>query len=190
MRFEALSVEGAFSIASDIATDDRGSFFRTFCAREFGAHGLPIRFVQHSLSRNVRAGTLRGLHYQKPPHAEAKVVRCLKGSAFDVVVDLRVGTAGYGTWCGVELSAESRTAVFVPRGCAHGFQTLVDETEILYLIDTEYVAESAAGLRWNDAQLSIPWPIASPIISIRDSAFPDLDIDRRLQDTVGSTSVI
>ena len=190
MRFEALSIEGSFLIDSDQAIDDRGSFLRTFCAREFGERDLPTNFVQHSVSHNTRAGTLRGLHFQTPPHAEAKLVRCLRGRMFDIIVDLRAGTAGFGTWCCVELSATSPTAVFVPRGCAHGFQTLADDTDLLYLIDTDYSPESAAGLRWNDPHLGIPWPIEIPVISPRDAALPDLETYCRDHGLAGSTSVI
>ncbi|MEI9983438.1 MAG: dTDP-4-dehydrorhamnose 3,5-epimerase [Aliidongia sp.] len=173
MKFTALALPGVFEIDIEPAADARGLFARVFCAEEFAAHGLPGDFVQHSISYNHRAGTLRGLHYQQAP-LEAKLVRCLAGAAFDVIVDLRRESPGYGQWCAVELSAGRRNAVFVPKGCAHGFQTLVDATELLYLIDTPYVAGAASGLRWDDPALAIPWPVADPILSERDRALPCL----------------
>lgn len=173
MKFTALALPGVYEIDIAPAGDERGFFARTFCAEEFAAAGLPGDFVQHSISYNRRAGTLRGLHYQRAP-LEAKLVRCLGGAAFDVIVDLRRGTPGYGRWCAVELTAGRRNAVFVPKGCAHGFQTLADETELLYLIDTPFVAGAASGIRWNDPVLAIPWPITDPILSERDRALPGL----------------
>ncbi len=173
MRFKALPLPGAMEVETDADEDARGSFARLFCADEFRAHGLPCDFVQHSSSFNHRAGTLRGLHYQSG-REEAKLVRCLSGRAFDVIVDLRVGQATYAKWCAVELSAERRNAVFVPKGCAHGFQCLADATELLYLIDTPYDAAAAAGIRWDDPSLAIAWPLADPILSARDRALPYL----------------
>jgi dTDP-4-dehydrorhamnose 3,5-epimerase len=171
MRFTALALPGVAEIEIVPATDERGLFARLFDAESFAAHGLATDFVQHSLSYNRRAGTLRGLHYQRDP-LEAKVVRCIRGRAFDVIVDVRRESPGWGRWCAVELSAERRNAVFVPKGCAHGFQTLVDETELLYLIDTPYRAEAAAGIRWDDPRLAIPWPMPDPILSERDRSLP------------------
>ena len=172
MRFKALPVTGAMEIEAEPEEDARGSFARAFCADEFSAQGLPDHFVQHSLSFNRHAGTLRGLHYQLQ-RLEAKIVRCVRGEAFDVVVDLRAG-ADYGKWCAVTLSDRRRNAVFVPAGCAHGFQSLVDETELLYLIDTPYDASAAGGVRWDDPTLAIPWPLADPILSERDRTLPYL----------------
>jgi dTDP-4-dehydrorhamnose 3,5-epimerase len=171
MRFTALALPGVLLVEIEPAADARGLFARVFCAEEFAAHGLPADFVQHSISYNHRAGTLRGLHYQRV-RPEAKLVRCLAGAAYDVIVDLRPGLASYGKWCAVELSAARRDAVFVPRGCVHGFQTLTDATELLYLIDTPYDAAAAAGIRWDDPSLAIPWPVADPILSDRDRALP------------------
>jgi dTDP-4-dehydrorhamnose 3,5-epimerase len=173
MKFTALALPGAYEIDLDPAIDDRGFFARIFCAEAFAAAGLPGDFVQHSLSYSRRAGTLRGLHYQTAP-LEAKLVRCLGGAAYDVVVDLRRELPSYGRWCAVELNAGRRNAVFVPKGCAHGFQALADDTELLYLIDTPYVPGAAAGIRWDDPRLAIPWPIPDPILSERDRALPCL----------------
>lgn len=154
------------------AVDARGLFARTFCAQSFAAHGLASEFVQHSVSFNIQAGTLRGLHYQKTPHGEAKLVRCLRGRAFDVVVDLRAGTPAFGRWCSIELTAEARNAVFIPRGCAHGFQTLEAETELLYMMDAPYDPKGDAGIRWDDPRLAIAWPAAPAVISPRDQQLP------------------
>ena len=172
IRFKALPVTGAMEIEVEPEEDARGSFARAFCADEFSAQGLPDHFVQHSLSFNRRAGTLRGLHYQLR-RPETKIVRCVRGEAFDVIVDLRAG-AGYGRWCVVTLSDQRRNAVVVPAGCAHGFQSLTAGTELLYLIDTPYDASGAAGIRWDDPTLAIPWPLADPILSERDRALPYL----------------
>ena len=174
MRFTALALAGVVEVETAAIADERGSFARLFCAEEFAAQGLPTDFVQHSVSFNRHAGTLRGLHYQRTP-LEAKLVRCLSGAAYDVIVDLRRGSPSHGRWCAVELSAERRNAVLVPKGCAHGFQTLVDDTELLYLIDVPYVAEAAAGIRWDDPSLAIPWPLPAPILSERDRTLPWLD---------------
>jgi dTDP-4-dehydrorhamnose 3,5-epimerase len=171
MKFTPLSLPGVVRIEIEPAADERGLFARLFCAQEFAAQGLPTDFVQHSLSYNRRAGTLRGLHYQRAPQ-EAKLVRCLSGAAYDVVVDLRPSSPAYGQWCALELTARRRNAVLVPKGCAHGFQTLMDETELLYLIDTPYDPAAAAGIRWDDPALAIPWPVADPILSERDRGLP------------------
>jgi len=171
MKFEALALPGAMEIKIEPAEDGRGLFARLFCADEFAAHGLSANFVQHSISYNRLAGTLRGLHYQRGSE-EAKLVRCISGAAYDVIVDLRSGLPTYGNWCVVELRAEHRNAVFVPKGRAHGFQTLSDATELLYLIDTPYDMTAAAGIRWDDPTLAIPWPSPHPILSERDRLLP------------------
>src|SRR3569623_1171747 len=167
MKFKPLPLPGAMEIDIEPERDARGLFARMFCADEFAAHGLPSHFAQHSLSHNEYAGTLRGLHYQTG-EGEAKLVRCVAGRAFDVIVDLRRTLPTYGRWCAVELAADRRNAVFVPSGCAHGFQTLTERTELHYLIDVSYDARAAAGIRWNDPSLAIAWPLADPILSERD----------------------
>jgi dTDP-4-dehydrorhamnose 3,5-epimerase len=176
MRFEKLQIEGAFTLVPEPAVDERGDFARIFCAREFAGRGLIDSFVQFSVSRNVKRGTVRGLHYQAAPHWETKIVRCTRGALFDVIVDLRRGSATLGRWVSVELSASARNAVYVPAGCAHGFQTLAADCDVEYLITPEYVSAAARGIRWDDASLAIEWPIKEGVtISARDRRLPAFD---------------
>ena len=176
MRFEKLQIEGAFALVPEPAVDERGDFARIFCARAFADRGLVDSFVQLSVSRNVNRGTVRGLHFQAAPHLETKVVRCTRGAVCDVVVDLRRGSATVGRWVAIELSASARNAVYVPAGCAHGFQTLVADCEVEYLITPEYVPSAAQGIRWDDASLAIDWPIKEGVtISARDRQLPAFD---------------
>jgi dTDP-4-dehydrorhamnose 3,5-epimerase len=176
MRFEETRLRGAFIVDLEPHRDDRGFFARAFCEREFVAHGLPARFPQCNLSRNDRAGTLRGMHFQAAPHREAKLVRAVTGAIFDVVVDLRVGSETFLQWVGVELSAESGRALFVPEGFAHGFVTLVDRTDVFYQMSEFYRAEGARGLRWNDPRIGIAWPRPPSFMAERDAAYPDFDL--------------
>jgi dTDP-4-dehydrorhamnose 3,5-epimerase len=169
MIFRKLSIEGAFAIEIEPAEDERGFFARTFSAREFENLGLETHFVQRSISHNRRRGTLRGLHFQASPHSETKLVRCPKGGAFDVIVDLRPESPTFGQWASEELSDRNHRAVYIPRGCAHGFQALADGTELAYEITPEYQPQTARGIRWDDPSLAIPWPI-EPILSPRDLA--------------------
>jgi len=174
--FDELPVVGAYLIGLEPHADERGFFARAFCAREFAEHGLVERFVQANLSHNPHQGTLRGLHFQRSPHAEAKLVRCTRGVLFDIVVDLRAGSPTYAHWAGAELSADNRRALYVPEGCAHGFQTLSDDTEAFYLVSAFYTPDVEAGLRWDDPRLAIDWPIRPPrLISPKDAAWPTLD---------------
>jgi dTDP-4-dehydrorhamnose 3,5-epimerase len=176
MRFDSLAIAGAFAVAAEPAIDERGDFARIFDAREFAEHGLVDRFVQLSVSRNTRRGTVRGLHFQAPPFAETKIVRCTHGAVFDVIVDLRPDSATFGRWVGIELSAEARNAVYIPAGCAHGYQTLLADCEVEYLITPEYVASAACGIRWDDPRIAIDWPIREAItISARDRSLPTFD---------------
>jgi len=176
MRFEELPVKGAFAIASDATFDERGTFFRTFCATEFGLRGLDTSFAQHSIAMNARQGTVRGLHYQCAPHAETKLVRCLAGRVFDVIVDLREHSSTCGRWCSIELSADLRNALYVPAGCAHGYQTLSDSCDIQYLITPAYEPSASRGVRWDDPTLRIDWPICESIIlSERDRQLPSFE---------------
>jgi dTDP-4-dehydrorhamnose 3,5-epimerase len=177
MLFHETPIAGAWVIDVEESRDERGSFARTFDAAAFAARGLEDEFVQSSTSFNRRAGTLRGLHYQVAPHAECKLVRCTAGSAYDVIVDLRDGSPSAGSWHAVELSSESRNAVYVPRGVAHGFQTLVDATELLYMIDRPYEPTAARGVRWDDPAFGIEWPDADGerIVSARDRSHPDYE---------------
>jgi dTDP-4-dehydrorhamnose 3,5-epimerase len=144
-----------------------------YCRQEYAEQGIDFDPVQISLSSNTRRGTLRGLHFQADPHAEAKVVSCTRGSAFDVAVDLRAGSPTYGRWEKVELSRENGRAVYVPAGCAHGFQTLEDDTELLYLISELYEPDLQRGVRWDDPALEIEWPAEPTVMSERDRSFPD-----------------
>jgi dTDP-4-dehydrorhamnose 3,5-epimerase len=175
MRFIQTPLVGAWIIEPDRLSDDRGWFARTFDAHEFEARGLNPTVVQCNASFNARRGTLRGMHYQAEPHGETKLVRCVRGAIFDVAVDLRPDSESYCDWYGVELSAETSFAFYVPAGMAHGFQTLTDDCEVLYQMGHRYVAEAARGVRWNDPAFAIKWrpqPTGGHIISERDRAFP------------------
>lgn len=175
MRFLPTPLGGVFIIESEPARDERGSFERTFDAALFRDKGLFDRFAQHSVSINARRGTLRGMHFQKGEHGETKLVRCTAGRAFDVVVDLRPDSPTRGKAFSLELAAGSGRSLYVPRGLAHGFQSLEDQTAILYMIDRPYVAEAAGGIAWDDPDLAIAWPIRPPVaLSERDRALPRL----------------
>jgi len=172
MIFHPLQLAGAYRIEPQLMADGRGAFGRRFCAEEFRAHGLETDLVQRSISFNTRAGTLRGIHFQAPPHLETKIVRCTRGAIFDVMVDLRVGSPTYGQWHGEKLTADNRLQLYIPKGFAHGFQSLVDNTEVDYEITPSYVPEAAAGFRFDAPALAINWPIADVTISERDKALP------------------
>jgi dTDP-4-dehydrorhamnose 3,5-epimerase len=168
MKFTELSVAGSYRLEPEPAIDERGFFARTFCQAEFATRGLNPALVQCSVSFNRRAGTLRGMHYQKAPDEEAKLVRCTAGAIYDVVLDLRPGSASYLRWEGVELSAYNHHALYVPEGCAHGFLTLVDDSEVFYQMSKDYRPEAAAGVRWDDPVFGIEWPSSDVIMSERD----------------------
>ena len=172
MIFEETSLPGAFLVKSERHADERGRFERLWCAAEFASRGLSPKLAQTSLSINRQKATLRGLHYQKPPAAEDKFVTCLRGRIFDVIVDLRASSPAYGQWLGVELSASEAVALYVPKGCAHGFVTLEDDTWLLYQISEFYAPELGSGIRWNDPGLAIAWPIEPAMISEKDRALP------------------
>lgn len=173
MKFSPAPLPGAFLIDIDRAEDERGFFARSVCSEQFGRHGLNAAFVQQSVSFNLRAGTLRGLHFQAEPHAEDKLVRVTRGAIHDVIVDLRPGSTTFGRWFGVELSAENHRQLYIPRGLAHGFQTLCDSTEILYQMTTPFHAPAARGVRWDDPALGIAWPsCADRTISAKDRTLP------------------
>ncbi len=174
MKFTATDIDGVWIIEPDRHEDERGWFARTHCVESFATHGLTTDFVQCSASFNHRAGTLRGLHYQAPPAAEAKLIRCVRGAVFDVAVDLRPGSATLGRWVSVTLSAENGTAIHIPQGCAHGFQTLAPATELFYQIDAPYAPALIHGVRWDDPDLAIAWPLDPPILADRDRALPTL----------------
>jgi len=173
MIFTPLRISGAFLIELERLSDERGFFARTFCEREFAAHGLCTRWPQTSVSFNTKNRTLRGMHYQIAPHEEVKLVRCTRGAVFDVIIDLRPNSPTWKQWCGVELSAENHQAIYIPTGCAHGFLTLADETELFYQIDTEYHAQSARGVRFDDRSFGIEWPHSPLIVAQKDRDYPD-----------------
>ena len=175
MLITALEIDGVFVIDPEPIEDKRGLFARTFCAETFARFGLQTAFPQHSISQNIRRGTLRGLHYQAAPHGETKLVRCTAGAVLDVAVDLRRGSGTYGHHVFVELSAVNRRSLYIPNGCAHGFLTLSDSTEITYLISPAYAADAGRGVHWQDRDLAIDWPVAPVIVSAKDSALPSFE---------------
>jgi len=164
---------GAFVIELERRSDERGFFARTFCEQEFEAHGLKTQVVQCNVSFNKRKGTLRGMHYQAAPFAEAKLVRCTSGSIYDVIIDLRPASATFKHYFSVELSEENRRMLYIPEDFAHGFQTLQDNTEVFYQMVQRYSAEHARGVRWNDPTFGIEWPEGERIIIGRDQNYPD-----------------
>lgn len=177
MNRELLAVEGAFVLHPVRKDDDRGWFSRIFSAREFLAAGVPFPVEQVNSSHSARRGTLRGLHYQVPPFAEAKLLMCSRGALYDVIADLRRGSATFGRWCGVKLEAGDRLLVYVPPGCAHGTLSLADATEALYLTSVSHSQEHERILRWNDPAFRIEWPIAPVVLSAKDRDAPDVAID-------------
>jgi dTDP-4-dehydrorhamnose 3,5-epimerase len=176
VRFLETPIPGAWVIEPELLGDERGWFARTFDADEFRSRGMSPEVVQCNASFNARRGTLRGMHYQADPHGESKLVRCVRGSIFDVAVDLRGDSPTYRGWHGVELSAENRVAFYIPAGLAHGFQTMSDDAEVIYQMGHSYVPDAARGVRWDDPAFAIEWP-AEPgggrIVSARDAGYPD-----------------
>ena len=173
--FKQTPLAGLYVVEPEILTDDRGLFARTYCEREFSSQGLSLRIVQCNVSSNRLKGTLRGLHYQKDPHGEVKLVTCTRGAIYDVAVDLRRASPTFAKWFGIVLSAENRLMLYVPEGFAHGFQTITDDVELFYQMSQFYVSEAAAGVRWNDPQIGLKWPFPDPILSPRDRSLPLLD---------------
>jgi len=180
MTFQETSLPGVWIVDSDVFPDDRGTFVRAWIPDEFSARGLETGIAQCSLSSNHRRGTIRGMHYQAPPFEEVKVIRAVRGTVFDVAVDLRPGSPTFCRWVGVELSAANRRLLYIPQGFAHGYQTLSDDTELLYFVSAPYVPEHQRGVRWNDPALAIDWPLGSPsVIHERDATYPDFDATAR-----------
>lgn len=173
MRFVPLDIAGAVLVQPDLLVDERGSFARMFCTAEFARQGLVSAFAQSSVSVNARAGTIRGMHYSVGPHEETKLVRCTNGAIEDVIVDIRPGSPSFGRTLAIALNAANRRALYIPAGVAHGFQTLRNDSEILYMIDKPYVAEAARGLRWNDPVVAPVWPLPVGAMSERDRTYPD-----------------
>jgi len=173
MRFEETKLCGAWLIEAEPAHDQRGFFARTFCVREYAERGLVTGFVQHSTSYSQETGTLRGMHFQRAPRGEVKVVSCLRGAIWDVIIDLRPESPTYRRWQGFELTAENQRQLYVPEGFAHGFQTLSDDARVGYLISAFYAPLAASGLRYDDPALAIDWPLPVTAISEKDRSWPD-----------------
>lgn len=176
MIFIETKLKGAFIIDAHRIGDERGSFARSYCHRELAEHGMVPDVVQANMSTNNVKGTLRGLHFQRAPHQETKLVRCVRGALYDVIVDLRPGSQTFGDWIGVELSENNQRALFVPRDFAHGFVTLTDNTTAFYMVSQYYSAQSEGGIRWNDPRFNIEWPIQPSVVSQKDACWPDFDV--------------
>lgn len=173
MLFSALDVAGAFLVELERRADERGFFARTFCEKEFAERGLPTQFPQANLSHNVARGTLRGMHYTVAPSRESKLVRCSAGAIYDVLLDVRSDSPTFGKWVAVELSRDNGRSVFIPVGVAHGFLTLQDDSDVVYLMGEEHRAEAARGLCWNDSAFGVVWPFEPAVISERDASYPE-----------------
>jgi dTDP-4-dehydrorhamnose 3,5-epimerase len=172
MKFSATPVAGAYLVEIEARLDARGFFARTVCEEQFAEHGLNARFVQQSVSRSNGRGILRGMHFQAAPHAEEKLVRVTAGAVWDAIVDLRPDSPSYLRWFGIELSADSRAALYIPKGVAHGFQVLSESAEVMYQMTAPYAPQAERGVLWSDAAFGIAWPIADPIVSERDRSHP------------------
>ncbi len=171
MKFFETELKGAFIIEPERLEDERGFFARTFCRNEFEVHGLNSNLVQCSMSFNKKEGTLRGMHYQIKPCEEAKLVRCTMGAIHDVIIDLNRDSPTFKQWVAVELSADNRRMLYIPEGCAHGFQTLVDGTEVFYQMSELYHPAYVHGVRWDDPEFKIAWPLPGPILSDKDRQY-------------------
>jgi dTDP-4-dehydrorhamnose 3,5-epimerase len=174
MRFVATPLAGAYVVELEPHGDDRGHFARTFCQAEFNAHGLNPSIAQANTAFSKHKGTLRGMHYQAAPHAEAKLVRCVRGALFDVMLDLRPTSTTFCQWFGLKLTPDGGQMLYVPEGFAHGYQTLMDDTEVVYQVSASYAPQAEQGVRWDDPRFGIQWPIAEEVIlSAKDEAWPD-----------------
>ncbi|PWN07816.1 dTDP-4-dehydrorhamnose 3,5-epimerase [Rhodohalobacter mucosus] len=172
MRFHETDLKGSYLIELDEINDERGFFARSFCTHEFLIQGITFNPVQANLSLNKRKHTLRGIHYQDPPHEEAKLVRCIRGSIFDVIIDLREDSPTSGQWVGVELTDKNRKSIYIPKGFAHGFLTLEPDSEVSYLMSDHHVPGKGLGIRWNDPFYNIQWPAEPAVISDKDRNWP------------------
>jgi dTDP-4-dehydrorhamnose 3,5-epimerase len=177
--FEPAEIDGAFLVSMEPRGDERGWFARAWCEDEFRAVGVDVRAVQTNVSFNVHRGTIRGLHWQVEPYGETKLIRCTAGEVFDVAADVRPGSPTYGRWQGVHLRAGDRKLVFVPAGCAHGYQSLSDGAEVSYQVSHPYVPGAEQGIRWDDPAFGIEWPLPEPIVSEKDSSWPDFELEVR-----------
>lgn len=175
MRLARTDIDGVFILDQERREDERGFFARTWCAEELGRHGLVSTLSQCSISYNAKKGTLRGMHYQAAPNEEEKVVAVARGAIYDVALDLRPGSPSFRKWVGFELSAENGRMLYIPAGCAHGFQTLGDDTLVDYKISVPYASAQARGVRWNDPAFGIAWPSGERVLSERDSTYPNFE---------------
>jgi dTDP-4-dehydrorhamnose 3,5-epimerase len=171
VKFTGTAVQGAQIVEINRITDDRGFFARVWCQDEFARHGIESSWVQANVGRSVRAGTLRGMHYQRDPHAEAKLVWCTRGAVYDVALDLRPASPSCLRWVGVTLDADEHTMLYIPEGCAHGYQTLTDDSEIAYFTTAMYDRDAATGSRYNDPAFGIEWPLSVEVISGQDASW-------------------
>ena len=171
--FRETRLSGAYLIEPELKDDARGFFARVWCEKEFAERGLTARVAQCNISFNRTKGTLRGMHYQTDPYREAKIVLCTKGAAYDVIIDLRPESPTFTEWTASELNSENRRMIYVPEGCAHGFQTLKNDTELCYFMSEFYHRECARGVRWNDPRFAVNWPLSPGCLSHRDANFPD-----------------
>lgn len=175
MKFTPTPIQGAFLVDIEPRGDERGMFARTFCEREFSAQGLETVFVQANASFSADRGTLRGMHYQLAPVQEVKLIRCVRGALWDVILDLRPESPSFGQWFGADLTQDNRRAMYVPKGAAHGFITLEDATEAAYMVTSPYSPDLERGVRWDDSRFGIQWPLAPTVVSDRDKSHPDFD---------------
>lgn len=182
MKFQPEDIPGLVSIELQPFRDERGAFARVFCEREFAAAGLPVRFEQVNLSVNPHRGTLRGAHFQLPPHSEGKLMRAQRGRIFDVAIDLRPESPAFGRWFGKVLDAASGSMLYVPEGCAHAFLTLEPDTEVLYMATRSYVPGAERGIRFDDPAFSVTWPVVPEVVSAKDAGWPDIDLDTHARD--------
>ena len=174
MNFTETKIAGVFIVEPEGFKDHRGFFAPAFSSREFEEHGMAAQFVETNISYSLRRGTIRGMHYQAAPHGQAKLVRCTRGSVYDVAVDIRPDSPTYGQWVGVELTAENRRMIYIPGDCAHGFQTLEDDSEVFYMVSSPYAPGAARGFRWDDPAFRIEWPETGERILVeRDRTYPD-----------------
>lgn len=176
MIYTKTPIDGVVVVDIEKREDDRGFFARTFCEEEFRQHGLESHIAQCSTALSVRRGTLRGMHYQREPHGEVKLVRCVRGGVYDVVVDVRPKSPHFRRWFGVELNANNRRMLYIPRGVAHGYLTLEDDTEIAYQMSTAYNPDAAIGVRWNDRAFGIEWPFEPTVMAERDRSYADFPL--------------
>lgn len=177
MIFKETSLKGAYIVELDPIEDDRGFFARSWCKDEFYKHKLNTKLIQCNISFNKLKGTLRGMHFQVKPYEEAKLVRCTRGAIYDVIIDMRTSSRTFLKWVGIELTEDNRRALYIPEGFAHGFQTLEDNSEVFYQMSEEYHPECARGIRWNDPEFNIKWPLDVSKISYKDESFKNFSID-------------